>query len=554
MLSYNQTKISAGKQDGFSQVLAEAKSLFDAQQISILGEGYTEILIDDALWQDYKGSMLKCTDASEAETLGQLMDNSRVTTLAESISGITPISSLSVPVIRKLWPRMAMKNAIPTEAVKLPKFSVGYMLPYVLKNGKKYFLPEAILPGAEGDDLVKGQPLFKGVIELDDFAIGSDTVRGARKGFDLIANLPDGAVASKTLGDSIDPDFAITDIVVEVTPVGAGAPVLETISNLRIGTGLQGDIFYSVKHYAKGDYVNGVLKAGAVPAIDMLFGRLDRAEGTLMLTSSNGAIKGVKIRGRLSSEYNVHAESVGFDITTRDITIGTGVHINAPLPIEFLQDVMALYNIDGASKVVDIMTNVLALQLDKEMSEFITDAYVRTPTYTGRFDCKPMAGYSGTPQQWREMLKPVIDHWAAQIKQDNYFQGGKFVIVGNQIDVDLIPNVSWTFVGSSSERSGVEADYSIGAVSGSQRYEVIATPAIPQGRLYMFFVSAQDDQMTYKYFPYTFNVEKGTGYADPNFPNVPSIMLAKRHKLEVFKDAICAIDIVNNNGDMNFSS
>jgi len=557
MIQYQTTTLSSGKKDGFYEVLQECKAAFEENHINILGEGYQEIVSDDTLWEDYKTQMLKGVDPDEVDQLDQLLENSRLSTLQESLSGITPISSLSVPTIRKLWPRMAMKNALPTEVVKLPKFSISYLLPFLIKDGVKHYLPEAIMAGGTGDALVEGQPLYDGEILIADFDPGAGVVDGAGKGFKLLETLPGGAVASSALGDSVDPDFWLTGILIETTDT-QGTPVVavEAITNLRIGTGLNGDIYYEVSKYAQYDIDNAVapatVVAGAVMSKDILIGRLDRDKGTLTLACTGGLVKGVTIKGKLSAEFNLHTESVSFDIKTRDVTIGTGVHLNAPLPIEFLKDVMAMYNVDGAAKIVDIMTNVLALKLDRECSEFIKEAFIRDSKYTGQFDCRPYAQFAGTPKQWREMLKDTIDHHCQKLKQDNMYQGGKFVIVGNDLDIALIPNVSWTFTGTTAERSGVEVDYKLGATTGVHNYEIIGTTSFTQGSLFIFYVSSQDEQMTYKYFPYSFNVEKG--YQDPNYAYVPSLMMAKRHKLEVFKDAIIKIDILNNSGDMNFGT
>ena len=537
MISYQTTRVSPGKEDGFSQVLKEAQAQFAESNINILGDGYQEIISDDALFEDYATLMMGGVDAEDAETMRQLIDNSRLVTLRESLSGITPISSLSVPTLRKLWPRMALKNAIPTEVVKLPKFTISYMLPYVFKYGKRYYLPEDIMPGGTGELLVEGQPLMQDVILLADNDYGAGLQDGATKGFDLFTNLPNltgdlafAPIASKARGDSIDPDFAI----VEIQTSGGN------MTNVRVGTGLHGDV-----------YVEVMLDSAPTVIADTLFGRLDRVEGTITLACTGGTIIGVKVKGRLSPEFNTDSESVSFDVKTRDITIGTGTHLNAPLPIEFLQDVMAMYNIDGAAKVVDIMTNVLALKLDYEMRNFIVDSFAVTNNrWLGQFDCEPYAQFAGTPVQWRELLKDVIDHWATRVKQECFFQGGKFVVVGNEVDIRLIPNVTWTFTPSGGEKSGVEVDYTIGACSGAHRYDVIGSPAIPTGAIYIFYVSSQDEQMTYKYFPYSFNVEKG--YEDPNHHLVPSIMIAKRHKLERFKDAMIRINVLNNNGDFSF--
>jgi hypothetical protein len=393
---------------------------------------------------------------------------------------------------------MALKNALPTEVVKLPKFTLSYLLPYIIKGGTRHYLPEALMPGGSAADLVNGQALFQGWITLADFNPGAGVVDGATKGFKLLDTLPGGAVASAAVGDSIDPDFSITGIKISCAQtVGVGAAVEVAVTGLRIGSGLRGDFFYEVSAYNPADLnADGTPKDGATPATDNLFGRLDRVKGTLTLACSGGLVKAVTVRGRLSSEFNLHTESVSFDVKTRDVTIGTGTHLNAPLPIEFLQDTMALYNIDGAAKVVDIMTNVLALKLDHEMRDFIQEVFARNNRYTAKFDLKPYAQFAGTPKVWREQLKDVLDHFATKLKQDNMFQGGRFVIVGNELDCNLIPNVSWTFVGNAGERSGVEVDYSIGAVSGANRYDVVSSVTFPQGYLYVFFVSSQDDQMT----------------------------------------------------------
>jgi hypothetical protein len=543
MISYQQARVSPGRADGFSKTLKSAQVQFNESNINILGEGYQEVVNDDTLFEDYKDIMMQGVDADDVETMGQLIDNSRLVTLRESMSGITPISSLSVPTLRKLWPRMALKNAIPTEVVKLPKFTISYMLPYVFKYGKRYYLPEDIMPGGAGELLVEGQPVYQDEIYLADFTPSGEQapVDGAAKGFCLFNSLPNltgdplfAPIASKARGDSLDPDFSITEVGLLVGPVRG------TMTNLRAGCGLHGDIYIEVSALVNGSVTT-----------DTLFGRIDRVEGTVTLACTKGYVEFVKVRGRLSPEFNTESESVSFDIQTRDVTIGQGTHLNAPLPIEFLQDVMAMYNIDGAAKVVDIMTNVLALKLDYEMRNFITDSFLVTNNrWLGTFDCEPYAQFAGTPTAWREQLKDVIDHWATRVKQECFFQGGKFVIVGNEVDIRLLPNVTWTFTPSGGEKSGVEVDYTIGAVSGAHRYDVIGTPAIPTGAIYIFYVSSQDEQMTYKYFPYSFNVEKG--YEDPNHHLVPSIMIAKRHKLERFKDAMIKVNILHNNGDFSF--
>ena len=77
------------------------------------------------------------------------------------------------------------------------------MRPYLFKDGKKYYLPESILEGGENEGSNMGTLLFQDEIMLADFAINGTTVDGAKKGFHLLENLPDGTVASVNVGDSI---------------------------------------------------------------------------------------------------------------------------------------------------------------------------------------------------------------------------------------------------------------------------------------------------------------------------------------------------------------
>ena len=83
--------------------------------------------------------------------------------------------------------------------------------------------------------------------------------------------------------------------------------------------------------------------------------------------------------------------------------------------------------------------------------------------------------------------------------------------------------------------------------NGAIPYEIVSSENLPFGELRIFFYPTSDDHMTYCYFPYTFNVENN-GYRDPNAPNVPSLMMTKRHTFEEFVPVQAVIRILNNTG------
>jgi len=61
----------------------------------------------------------------------------------------------------------------------------------------------------------------------------------------------------------------------------------------------------------------------------------------------------------------------------------------------------------------------------------------------GVFDVIPAIGYAGSPVQWREMLKPVIDFAACELLTNYDITECDLYIIGNPIDLMLLSNINW---------------------------------------------------------------------------------------------------------------
>ena len=121
-------------QKSYGTVLTETNDYFQAQGISILGEGYREIASNPVLFESYVEQLTEGCSADSAATMAQLMSNTNANILRESsITGIQPVASLAMPVIRKLWPKFALKEAIDTEVAKTPRFVITYTAPYMFR-------------------------------------------------------------------------------------------------------------------------------------------------------------------------------------------------------------------------------------------------------------------------------------------------------------------------------------------------------------------------------------------------------------------------------------
>jgi len=535
-------QMTSARNEGFSAVLREAvDTLRSRDHVHVLTkEGLQECLSEPALYRAYKQMLAEGMSAESAEHFGVLCDNFQATVFQEaSLSGIQPVSVLSMPILRKAWPKIGVKEAIPTEAVKTPKFTVQTLHPYIKDpaTGEKMALPQALRDRRVSSSQ---KPINGGARALP---------------MDSADIMPSGCPVSA--GYSVDPVFAVVGVDMEV--VDAAGQNVETLANVRVYDGQAETRLGNVRFTVTGEHSSGHETA------DTVFGYVDFGKGVMTATTlssaataSHAKITKVYLAGKIESTGNQKSTQVGFDVKGTEIHIGTGEHFDAALPLEWLQDNLALYNIDGTLKVVDILTEVLAQKVDHDGIDFLEESYQRQTTVVGQdftrtFNVFPTGQYVGSPTEWISEIRRVIDNLAQTMRnQSNMGTGGSFVIVGNPIDVNLLPGINWIFTAQAGDqKDGVDVNYQIGALSGTQRYSMYASQNVPAGAMYMFFVPGVEDIKTLSLYMYSFNVERSSsGFISPNSPNVPSLFMTQRRKFSAFLPLVGKLNILNNTGTL----
>ena len=528
---------------GADDVLTEAAGYFADQGYSVLNQGFAEIVSSPRLSKEYIEALTEGCNANDKAVMTTLMNNTCETILNESLGGIMPLSSLSMPVIRKLWPRVSMKEAIKTIPATAPIFSIVYTKPYLYR----------IVDGQE-----QRKELPRGAFSQNGYDAELDA-RRIEKSVE-IANADVGKFVNVDFGAEIDADFEVVSLDIDAdNDQKDGTPSVITKTGI-IGKklGLNNEIIADVT-------VGG--KTGTVIArVELTGGKGVKAKIAVLGITGKTKVT-VNLVAHKTSEWNDVSWDVNFDMPRQEIRIGTGEHLNAPLSVEQVQDAKALYNMDAAAEIADIMTNVFAQKLDHEIIDFLTKCFLNRPSnpewaglgdsekhlYT--FNVAPSAGYAGSPKAWREELKPVVDYAATALMQETYFQSGSFVIFGNPVDTALLSNVDWQYKGGTSGNvDGVAINYSVGVFqSGSYVYKVVSSLNVAPGKLMLSFIPSGEKQLTTAYYPYSFVMEKGTGYRSPNHPLTPSIMMTKRHAFFEFTPAIAVIAIDGNNGVGQFN-
>jgi hypothetical protein len=284
-----------------------------------------------------------------------------------------------------------------------------------------------------------------------------------------------------------------------------------------------------------------------------VFGQLDYEARTAVFAQTGTAVD-VVLELIISQANHTRSTEISFEVKRRDFEIPTGEHFEVNLPLEFINDMYALYKIDSAATATETMSNVINQKLEQEINGFIDEALVeREATFKKTFNVHPSANFAVQPKDWVDELKRVVDYLAMTMKNKSYFYQGYFVIYGNPVDVALLPNVSWSFNSASDNVNGINANYAIGAMSGANKYVIVSSDLVPQGKLKMIMVPTVEDYKTFMYYPYTFNIVNNYLNAQGK-KTMPNLMMTKRHTLAQFMNLSAEIVIEGNDGTIAYQS
>ena len=501
----------------FLHKLRHINEAFEAEGISVMNEGYSEVAVNAHYHTDYVTRLSEDMTPEMAAEFATLAENTRLQTLTEaSIGSINPITALSLPMLRVAYPKTAVREGLPTEPVKQPKFKVTWHRPYVIDpvDNSKHYLPKAFRTKAH----LFGLPQ----LQSDMIAIPA----GGLFGYDLMTPVN----ANASMGDMIDPVFNI--VAVEVSD-GTETKVVD------VDFGLDTNI-----NVVEGEAT--VTLSGTEHKV-RVFGKVDRLKGLLDVVGLGAAVTvtGVKVRGYLSSEMNNRATVTSFEITAEETTIGTGQPIESPINIQAITDTMAQYNIDMTVRLLEIMSSSLAQSTDMEGVNFLERCYQQSEQkISDSFNVDPPANYLLGPTEWREQLKIKIDHVVTRLMALTNITSGHAVIFMNPIDSQVLHNVKWQYT-QGENVNGVNIEYRVGSYqSGVTTYTVLSSFNFAQGSFYIQYLPSSEDLKTAVYYPYSFNTIRAA--SSPNNPNVPAIQMIKRHTFKKYTSMIGKIAINGN--------
>lgn len=487
----------------------------NGEGVNILSEGVNDVLSNKVAFAEFSEGLAASMDEDEMANFGVLVENTRVQMLNESmISGSNPITALSLPMLRVGYPKIAVREGIPTEAVEQPKFKVTTKRPFVRGNdGSKRYLPEALVDGTADHTLPQ--------LELTSLA----ATAGIIDKYDLLTPI----AKNSEMGDEIDPLFNLTEVVLDVD--GAGT---EETFEIRAALDTNNNTISTQVTTAAGDSVT-------------ILGTVNREKGLLSAAAIGATLVSVKVQGFVSSEANNSATQIGTDIEAIECVIGTAQPIESPINIQHMTDMLNMYNVDSTLSNIETMTTFLAHHTDKEGVAFIDNTFNRlSKKITESFDVKPPANYTNGDTAWREELKMKIDRVVSRLQTSANIYSGHTVLFCHPLDAQVISNVKWVYSGVE-QVNDVKVDYKVGQyVSGTTTYVILQSPYFSQGNIRTIFIPSDTQHKTLTYYPYSFTTVRGTASSNSNSANVPVIQMIKRHLFKAFTPLVAKIEILNN--------
>lgn len=552
--------------DKVDSILRETFDTFSQRDYDLFGSRnwmdiYTET--EASVYDDYKNSFMegletigKTSAADQEEILGQMFENNKEMILRESVNGgmstsFQHITAVSPVVLRKTWPQLALANVMPTEVMTAPKVTVQYKTTYYIdKDGNEI---DIVQDFKQGSSMLAMRP------RLNDkyYTLPTTTPQNLFDPTGASTEVTAGLVgAGVDTGDFIDVDVEIESVIMTVDaedvtftpkvvlaggPTGSkGLPKIDTRTNV-----IQVELTAT--------------NTSNVSFTDTIMLKFDRKNGTFigfgLSTDVDNKIKSVKIKAFINSEMNNRTESIAFKLDHKDIVMPTAAHIACKIPNEYVDDFAKMFNMDVISILVSDLASFIAQRIDIEGLDFIKNRIdinsIENPSkYERTFNCHPYNHYTGSPTEWLTEIRGVIDNLAATIIADSRFdRGGYFVLLCNPIDKRVFTGTQWTF-NSNAEVGGTRVNYDVGTYSGAYDYTIVSSTNIARNVVSMFYIPTSQDQMTYKFFPYSLTIQptQQSGMRIPEAPNVPGIIASRRAIYEYFREANGRIHIQNNNG------
>lgn len=490
--------------------------------------GIRQLLKDQKSYKYFVESLSEGMTDSDKRDFALIADNTKMVMMENSMYSFgNPYETLTLPVLRRFYPKLIAKELVNVMPIDKPEVVKGFMKAYFGTSAEaaagSYPYQFPYIPA---DDRITVQPLGEGGSDIIDISrgIGANVTLGGTTGF---------AVYSMNVLTLLNEDLDQTNSHVEKDFKIIGVANADTSAFVVLPSPAIADV--------DGNFSFDV--ALDATTSDTIVGRINFYTGQLDWQSVGGNVNALLFTAVASLEENkinpkikYNIEKIRFQVVLRQIS--------AEWTIPFEQDIKALYDINVQAEFVNILGEQIALEIDRQIiDDLIYGNYTFNDqdTHTVTFDKEPPDNYYWGRKMWYENILPPLTQLSAQI-YNSCLMGRANTLACNPIDAAIFENLNdFRYDGNSVD--GGEAGYRSATVQGGA-WKILVSSVVPAGKIIAKYRSTEMQKASYVYAPYV------PALLTP-YPlgAVPSLTVMSRYASKLIRpEAVGIVEVVDTAG------
>lgn len=470
----------------------------------------------------------------------QAATNSRETSMkihlleGNSSSGMGTFAVLDTMMLREIWNRTGAREAMTYKVLQKPQITIPFLKQYMVSPNGEYI----DVPTALKEDSLQGK-ILKVEIDID----SENTVNVFKKN-----SITDHSQLTLHNWGEI---YQLECQTPASIPSHTGAQS-QTVSDVKVS--IKCETTGTFKHDVTFSYQDS---GDTLYFTDTLVGYVDRETGDVAVMSTKGLIKKALYKVKVSTESNKMVYEFDHKFENVDIQVGDGDTINSKVPVQYIQDLKALFDLDAISMLSKDINKAISQIYDKEVYNTFANS-IEDASQTLSFDASMIYGgaHIGISRQMQNggLLERVYKGIACI---DNRYQFSQaetdYYVICNSIENVILsggitPDYSGTpFAGGTIKhytRSGI-----IGNVNNND-IRVISSGNYKPGKMYIVPKPSVESEIVFGYFDYSQVMMPLGTYRTQSNPLVPSIFMNKRKVIHSFRPlAVQCIDVKNNTAE-----
>jgi len=486
---------------------------------------FRKLLKDGKKWNVFTESLVAGMSEQQGQEFKTLANNTRIGLMENSMFGLNPYETLTLPVLRRFYPKLIAKELVNVMPIDKPEVVKGFMRAYfgtyndVDAGGNQlypyqfpYVAPgtRKSIEGAGGTDLID---ISRGP------SVGINAT-GVTSSYNVDI-LYDGLGLTKS-ESHLEKDFKI--LAISTTDSTDYTTLSEPIV-----ADVDGNFSFDVDIDST--------------TTDTVVGRVNFYDGTFDWRSVNGYVDSLSYsavasleENKINSKVKYTIDKIRFQVVLRQIS--------AEWTIPFEQDIKALYDINVQSELVNIIGEQIAAEIDREIIDALiagNAAFNDADTHTATFDKNPPATFTWGRKAWYENILPTLTQLSAQIYNDTLMDSAN-TLACNPIDAAIFENLNdFSYDGNSV--AGGEVGYRSATVQGG-KWKILISSIVPSGKIVVKYRSNEAQRAAFVYAPYI------PAILSP-FPvgAIPALTVMTRYASKLIRpEAVAVLDIEDTAG------